>query len=411
MMSRPTPRSLPVRPGPIGVADVAAAMQQLLDGDNRPVAIAPAALNHGPAEHHAAAMAAALREDAPIDHDEAALVVATSGSTGEPQGVLISLPALVAAADRGAGELGAPGLWLAAVPVTGIGGILAVVRSIRAGFRPIALPSVGGAGPFAPAEFAMAAHQTLRHAEALGVPAYVSLVPTQLRRLLAHDGPAADELARFGAVVVGGAALPEEDIAAAADRGVRLVASYGATETCGGVIYNGKPLPGVGLAFQDPETGALSPQGPGRIVISGPTLALGYRLRRDLTSAAFLPDGFHSPDYGHLAPGRVVVESRLDQIVKVGGVKVSLSAVTNALRAHPRVVDAVTVAEPDAEWGSVPASYVVTDASEVGGGALREELLAIIADRLGRASQPRHIHLVPSLPLGHTGKAKPPAGS
>lgn len=98
------------------MSDVAAAMRRLLAGDPQPLALAPA-VEAGPSgAHHAAAMSAALREDAPIEHDDAALLIATSGSTGEPQGVLISRPALAAAADGGAAALGQPGLWLAAVP-------------------------------------------------------------------------------------------------------------------------------------------------------------------------------------------------------------------------------------------------------------------------------------------------------
>ncbi len=407
MMNRPVPRRLPVRPGPVGVFDVAAAMRRILDGDRQPVAIAPAVGDGGPDGRHAASLAAALREDAPIERADAALVVATSGSTGEPCGVLISAPALIAAADTGAAALGDPGLWLAAVPVTGIGGILAVVRSLRAGHEPVACPAVGGAAPFTPAEFAITAGAALDRADALGVPAYVSLVPTQLRRLVADGGAGIDLLAGFAAVLVGGAALAAGDRAAATGRGVKLIETYGATETCGGVVYNGEPLPGVGLRFLDAESDEPSRDGPGRIVISGPTLAMGYRLRPDLTAAHFRPDGFHSADYGRRSADGIVVDSRLDQIVKVGGVKVSLSAISNALRSHPRVIDAVTVAETDPEWGAVPASYVITDETAADTGALREELLALIGDRLGRASRPRRIELVEHLPTSHTGK---PAG-
>lgn len=403
MMSRPTPRRLPVRPGPAGVADVAHAMRRLLDGDAQPVAITPA-----PAGQHTATLAASLRDDAPIDHPDAALVVATSGSTGEPNGVLITLPGLVAAADRGAAALGKPGLWLAAVPVSGIGGVLTVVRSLRAEHEPVALPSIGGAGPFTAAEFAATARQTLARAGALGVPAYVSLVPTQLRRILADDGGALDLLAAFGAVLVGGASLPHQDKRTALERGAHIVETYGATETCGGVVYNGEPLTGVGLTFIDAQTGERTCDGPGRIVINGPTLAVGYRLRPDLTAAVFKSDGFHSADVGRKVPGAIAVDSRLDHIVKVGGVKVSLSAVSNALRSHPRVVDAVTVAEADGEWGSVPVSYVVTDSSEVDGEWLRGELVALVAERLGRASTPRRIDVVASLPTTHTGKPAAP---
>ncbi len=378
-------------------------MRDLLDGQQQPLAVAPA-----PSGHHTATLSSALREDAPIDHDEAALIVATSGSTGEPQGVLLSAAALVAAADRGAAALGGPGLWLIAVPVTGIGGIVAVVRSIRGGQEPLALSSVGGAAPFTATAFTEEARHAVQRAEQNGLPAYVSLVPTQLRRLVAQGGSALDALAGFEAVLVGGSALLPQDRDAALARGVRLVETYGATETCGGVLYNGTPLEGVGVAFHNEESGEVSAAGPGRVVISGPTLALGYRLRPDLTAAAFRPDGYHSPDIGRMVPGGIEIAARLDQIVKVGGVKVSLQAVSYALCAHQRVIDALTLAEPDPEWGKVPVSYVVTDTHDVESGPLHEELLGLVADRLGRASTPRRIEFVDDLPLGHTGKLARP---
>lgn len=410
MMSRPSPSRLPVRPGPTGVADVAVALRRLFAGDTDPVAIGPAMDSTQPSHHHAAALAAALREDAPIDRPDATLVVATSGSTGEPQGVLLSTQALATAADLGSSALGAPGVWLAAVPVSGIGGILTVARSIRAGHDPIALPGVGGAAPFTAAEFTEFAVETLRKADGLGVPAYLSLVPTQLRRLVLAGPQALEVLARFGAVLVGGAATRFEDRQQAISAGVNLVTTYGATETAGGVIYDGQPLPGVGLHFLDQTTGARTESGPGQIVVSGPTLALGYRLRPDLTEKAFGPDGYHSPDLGQCQSGTLTVSGRLDQVVKVGGVKVALGAVSEALRSHPRVIDAVTVTQDDPEWGVVPISYVVTDATDEGADELLDELGAAVIDRLGRASQPRRINLVAQLPTSHSGKPQAPKG-
>lgn len=378
---------------------VSAAMRDMLAGQSVPVAVAPE-----PVGPRASPLESALRDDMPIDHPEAALVVATSGSSGQPQGVLLSASRLIAAADLGTAALGGPGLWLAAVPVTGIGGIIAVLRSVRSGQEPIALAGVGGAAPFAAAAFTEQALQTVRQARAIGVPAYVSLVPTQLRRLIAAGGAALDALAGFGAVLVGGSAMRSEDRARTQAHGVRLIQTYGATETGGGVLYDGTPLAGVGVAFHDQETGRISADGPGRIVIDGPTLALGYRLRPDLTEEVFRSDGYHSPDLGQMVPGGIAIDSRVDQIVKVGGVKVSLPAVTRALCDHRRVVDALTIAEDDPEWGSVPISLVVADNADRDRGLLHEELRQLIAERLGRASTPRRIDFVEELPVGHTGK-------
>jgi O-succinylbenzoic acid--CoA ligase len=394
-----------VRPGAAGVADTAEALRLVLAGRGGPFAIAPAVEAGSTAGHHAAALAAALREDAPIDHPDAALVVATSGSTGEPQGVLLSAAALTAAVDGGLGALGGPGQWLAAVPVSGIGGLLVVARSVRAGIDPVVLPGVGGAAPFTAEAFLAGAREALRRAAALAVPSYVSLVPTQLRRLVAGGPQCLDVLARFAAVLVGGAAVSAADRRAALAAGVPLVTTYGATETCGGVVYDGTPLPGVDLSFRSAD-GTGTPDGPGAIVVSGPTLALGYRLRRDLTERAFRPDGFHTADVGRRLPDGIEVTSRSDRIVKVGGVKVSLAAITEVLRNHPRVVDVLATAEDDQEWGSVPVAYVVADSrGNAGDDPLPGALGDLVADRLGRHSRPRRIVLVADLPASHSGKA------
>jgi O-succinylbenzoic acid--CoA ligase len=403
-MTRAAPARLPVRPGPTGVADAAAALRLVLAGRGGPLAVAPAVEAGSATAHHAAALTAALREDAPIDHPDAALVVATSGSTGEPQGVLLSAAALVAAVDAGLAALGGPGQWLAAVPVSGIGGLLVVARAVRSQIDPVVMPGVGGAAPFTPDAFHASATEALRRAEGSGVPAYVSLVPTQLRRLVA-DGPRSlDLLAQFRAVLVGGAAVGAGDRSLARAAGVALVTTYGATETCGGVVYDGVPLPGVGLSFLS-EDGFATADGPGSIVVSGPTLALGYRLRPDLTERAFRPDGFHSADLGRRTADGIEVSSRSDRVVKVGGAKVSLRAVAQVLLSHPRVVDAIAVAEPDEEWGAVPVAYVVADSRGTGGPDPLPALLGdLVADRLGRHSRPRRIELVAELPAGHSGK-------
>ncbi len=403
-MSRRTPRRLAVHPGARGVTQVAEAMRGILEDGAGPVAVSPVLDSSA---QQAAALAAALREDVPIERDEVAVVLATSGSTGEPQGVLLSRSALIASADLGARALGPPGLWLTAVPVTGIGGLLSVVRSLRAGLTPVPLPSVGGAERFEAEHFVGTAEQALRRADEAGVPGYVSLVPTQLRRLLAVPDRASEVLTGFHAVLVGGAALGAQQREDALRLGIALVESYGSTETCGGVVYDGLPLTGVGVSIVDPETAA--PAGFGRIVVSGPTLALGYRLRPDLTAAAFRADGFHTSDAGWLVEGQLVVSSRLDNIVKVGAVKVSLGAVTHCLLLHPRVIDAVVSARSDPEWGSVPVAYVVTDATPTDSDGLAVELSDRVADSLGRASRPRRIVFVDHLPTTHTGKPRPPA--
>src|SRR5439155_8798072 len=177
-----------------------------------------------------------------------AVVVGTSGSTGLPKGVELSAAALRhsarASLDRVAAQPGER--WLCCLPVTHVAGLAVLVRSLVSGTEPV-LAERADAGIVA----------------ASGC-AHVSLVPTQLQRLLQEAGA---PLAGFSSVLLGGAAAPAGLLDAARDAGVPVVTTYGMTETCGGCVYDGVPLDGVRAEIRDD----------GRIWISGPVLFSGYR--------------------------------------------------------------------------------------------------------------------------------------
>ncbi|WP_296607118.1 AMP-binding protein, partial [Nocardioides sp.] len=170
-------------------------------------------------------------------------VVETSGSTGTPKRVLLSRAAVLASVHASARRLGGSGRWLLALPPTYVAGLQVICRSLVAGHEPVLLED----------DFAAAA----RRAD------YVSLVPTQLHRLLATD---ADALRSFRTVLLGGGPIDAALRQRAADAGVRVVATYGSAETAGGCVYDGMPLDGVGVAIGDD----------GRVRIGGPVLFDGY---------------------------------------------------------------------------------------------------------------------------------------
>ncbi|MDR2381342.1 MAG: AMP-binding protein, partial [Bifidobacteriaceae bacterium] len=185
-----------------------------------------------------------------------AVAVPTSGSTGEPQWVALSADALEAGARLSAARLGGTGNWLLALPPTHIAGINVLVRALFAGRAVVGVPP----GPFTPEAFAAAA------AKLPAGPNFTALVPTQLRRILDGGGDGIGHLRDFVAVLVGGAGLDAALRARAEAAGVRLVATYGMAETCGGCVYDGQPLDSVAVALS----------GDGVIELSSPTLALGY---------------------------------------------------------------------------------------------------------------------------------------
>ena len=317
-------------------------------------------------------MVAALRPQEPEPDEEVALVVPTSGSTGEPKGVLLTAQCLLASADAAAERLGGPAAWLLALPVTHIGGLQVLLRARRAGAEPVVgTDLVAGTAALPPGRRC------------------TSLVPTQLRRALAE--PAAREaLASYDAVLVGAAATPPALLAQARAAGIRVVPTYGMSETSGGCVYDGVPLPGVRVAL-----GAT-------VELSGPVVARGYRLRPDLTRAAFAGRTFRTGDLGRLTPdGRLQVLGRADDVVVTGGEKVAPAAVEAALAEHPAVAEAAVVGVPDTEWGARVVAHVVL---HPGAALTLDQARDHVGARLGRVSAPRGLRLWPALPLLPSGK-------
>ncbi|HZB18440.1 MAG TPA: o-succinylbenzoate--CoA ligase [Blastococcus sp.] len=341
-------------------------LRAALDG-RQPLAVLP----DGPAAVVEAARAV-LRPEEPLEPG-ADLVVVTSGSTGGGRGVLLPASAVRASAAATLDRIGGPGGWLLALPVSSIAGLQVLARGILSD-RPVT---------------------RLRRDEPLAVavarlPAgrrYTSLVPTQLRRYLDTEP---DALRGFEAILVGGAATDTALRERARRAGVRVVTTYGMTETAGGCVYDGRPLDGVRLRVAE------------GVELAGPTVALGYRLDPAATEAAFADGWFRTRDAGTLdADGRLTVTGRLDDVVVSGGVNVAPAAVESALREHPRVADAVVFGRPDETWGQRVVAVVVPAAGttpELG------DLRSWVTARLGAPAAPRQLHVLDALPLLHTGK-------
>jgi len=271
-----------------------------------------------------------------------------------------------------------------------VAGWQVLVRGVVAGHRPVVLDLTRS---FTPAAFAAAV------AAMDGPRRYTSLVPTQLRRLLADaEGTAA--LRALDAVLVGGAAAGPDLLARASEAGVPVVTTYGMTETSGGCVYDGRPLDGVRAAVDDD----------GRVRLAGPVLAAGYRGDPAGTAAAFTTGAggtrwFRTADLGELDGARLRVTGRLDDVLVTGGRKVAPAAVERVLGALPGVRDCLVVGVPDAEWGQAVVALVVGDPGPP------ERLRAAVAAELDAAHAPRRVLVVDALPLRGIGKPDRPAAA
>jgi o-succinylbenzoate---CoA ligase len=349
----------------------------------------------------------ALRGGLPVT-DGVAAVVATSGTGGAPKLVELGADAIAWSARATSRSLAAgPGdRWLCCLPVHGVAGLAVVARAWHTGL-PVEVHD-----RFDPAAVAGAA----------GRATLVSLVPAQLRRLLATG----DQAARFRRVLLGGGPVPAALAAAASARGVHLVRTYGLTETFGGIAHDGHPLPGVELrvpgvwtagAAPSPAglpsragappsggSGSGTPADPeGELLVRGPMLFRRYRGDPARTAAALRDGWLHTGDLGRIAPdGRVTVLGRRDDLIITGGVNVHPDEVEAVLATHPGVAEVAVAGRPDPEWGQRVTAVVVP--RDPRNPPTLDELRGHARERLAAAKAPRELTLVASLPRTASGK-------
>ncbi len=284
-----------------------------------------------------------------------ALVVATSGSTGAPKGVVLTHDAIASSARATSArlEIEPDDHWLACLPLSHVGGLSVVTRALQSGTDLTVHPGFD-------AEAVMNSGATR-----------VSLVATTLARI---------DPARFRTIVLGGSRPP-------VDRPANTVATYGLTETGSGVVYDGVPLDDVEVRFVD-----------GEIQLRGPMLLRTYRDGRDPKDAdGWLPTG----DLGHwLDDGRLHVEGRRGDLIITGGENVWPEAVERILSTHPAVDDVLVRGCPDAEWGHIVEAVVVTNGSPLALDALREHVKSSAPAFMA----PKRLTLVEQIPRTSLGK-------
>jgi o-succinylbenzoate---CoA ligase len=302
--------------------------------------------------------AATLPGARPVEAGDA-LVVATSGTTGAPRGVVLTHAAVAASAAATNARLGATAddHWIACLPLSHVGGLSVVTRALHVGARLTVLPG------FDADEIAAAVS---RHRG----DSLISLVPTTLRRV---------DPSLFRTVVLGGA-RPPTDLAA------NVVTTYGMTETGSGVVYDGRPLDEVECRIVD-----------GEVYLRAPMLLRAYRDGTDPKVDGWLPTG----DLGHFGPdGRLEVDGRRGDLIITGGENVWPDAVEAALITHAAVGDVAVAGLPDPEWGQVVTAFVVPN----GRVPDLEELRRHARSELPPYALPRRVVSIAEIPRTALGK-------
>lgn len=332
-----------------------------------------------PADAHTAqSMTTSLGVGENID-DDVAIVVSTSGTTGTPKGAMLTAPALIASASATHDRLGGPGTWLLALPAYHIAGLLVLVRSILAGTVPVVVnPSFDvDELPYAVDDLGSG-------------PCYASLVALQLIKALENPGATA-ALARLDAVLIGGGPMPATVAERAAAAGIRVVRTYGSSETAGGCVYDGVALDGVRVRIDD-----------GRIVLGGDTLAKGYR--NPVSPDPFSEAGWYrTDDLGAVDDsGTLRVLGRIDDAIGTGGLTVMPQLVETALATHPAIADCAVFGVTDVRLGQrVAAAVILVPGHDA---PTMADLRAHVAQTLDATAAPREVHVLDELPRRGIGK-------
>ena len=294
----------------------------------------------------------------PVEHGDA-VVVATSGTTGQPKAVVLTHDAVHASAVATSARLcvTSSDKWLACLPPSHVGGLSVILRSIVTDTPVIAVPS------FSVDAYNMAAQDGAT---------LVSLVSTALLRV---DG------SRYRTIVLGGSRPPTE-------RPSNAVTTYGMTETGSGVVYDGIPLDGVEIDIRDSV-----------IYLRAPMLMRGYR---DGSTAIDGAGWLRTGDIGSFNNGVLAVEGREGDLIITGGENVWPESVEVIVRKMSHVVDVCVAGVPDPQWGQSVTAWIVTDGNDVS----LDEIRSFVKDQLPAHCAPHEVFSVNEIPRTALGKPK-----
>ena len=355
-----------------------------------------------------------LRQQAPaplaaVDPHTPAMLMYTSGTTGEPKGVLLSHWNLIYAGRvvASAQALRAEDRVLSSLPLYHINGqCIATVG-----------PVVSGGSIVMPHRFSVSQWWTLVERYR---PTWLNMVPTIIAYLLNGADLTSAQVAACRAIRFGRSAsapLPVEQHRAFEARfGISVIEAMGLTETASVAFANpleasrrkygsaGRPL-GVEARVVAADGTVLGAGKQGEIQLRGDAVMIGYYRDAELTAQAVSPDGWLATgDLGYRdSDGFYFITGRRKELIIKGGENIAPREIDEALLRHPAVLEAAAVGIPDSNYGQDILAFVVLKP-----GACCEEadLRAHCLAQLGRYKTPRLLRFVAALPKGPSGKVQ-----
>ncbi len=344
-------------------------------------------------------------EDASVSSDDVAMLVYTSGTTGEPKGVVLSHGNLRSNLDQQMavddGEVGEDDVILLALPFFHIFGLnVALGLSVANAATGVLM------GSFDPVDVLRSIQENKISVIFGAPPLYIGLIST----------PGADQydLSSVRLAVSGAAALAPEILNGFRELfTVDIYEGYGLTETAPALSTNrvgetprpgsiGRAIPGIELRLVDESGEEVELGDPGEIEVRGPNVFKGYWNREDDTAAVFHDGWFRTGDVAVVdEEGYLYLVDRKRDLVIVSGFNVFPSEVEHALEENLKVMEAAVIGIPHPYTGESISAYVVLNEGEQ---ADEAELLADVETRLARFKCPKTIEIVESLPHLLTGK-------
>jgi long-chain acyl-CoA synthetase len=248
-------------------------------------------------------------------------------------------------------------------------------------------------------------------------PTFFSAVPTIYALLVSRPGGPADVTSlRF--VICGAAPMPRQLIGEFEQRfGVPVVEGYGLSECTVACTLNplhgarkagsvGLPLPGVDVAVVDPADQQLPAGQPGEVVVRGPNVMRGYLNRPEETAQVLRGGWLHTGDVGRFdGDGYLTLVDRVKDLIIRGGENIYPKEIEDVLYAHPAVLEAAVVGQPDPVFGEQPVAFVtLRPGFDVG----PEDLIEHSRQSLARYKVPRTVHIEETLPKNAVGKVAKP---
>ncbi len=253
---------------------------------------------------------------------------------------------------------------------------------------------------------------------------FLAGVPTVWIALAAYLKESGKRLPKVSTVVCGGSAVPRALMETMDSFGLHILHAWGMTETSpiGSVgrvragtppedeltvrLYQGRPAPGVELRITDPATGEELPWDGvafGEIQVRGPWIARGYHNGYDPDKLT--EDGwFRTGDVAKITPeGYVVIVDRTKDVIKSGGEWISSVELENAIMAHPKIMEAAVIGLPHPKWDERPVAYAVPK-PEFKGQVSQQEVLDFLRDHVAKWWLPDEIRFIDEVPKTSVGK-------